>query len=314
MIIIFLSGMQCGKFIVQNRLELKAFNYLSISGLLCSYLYFKIYLPDLDTGLPYFQSELLKTLEAFNPNHAAGLCLPFVVSGLISAFIIPNKLTFRVIGFSSFASNFYLIFSIGSRNSFFAALLCLIVVTLYNTKNSKKILLLPLIAIFFIAVGHYPSIFIDSRIVNTILEPGVRQLSGREQIWIYFLNQMNMTDYIFGSGSAIEPSSGLWSNMHSMYIQIFYESGIIGSILFLLFIGKYFFCAVRMGKIEFVPLSIFAIVLVVAVAESDPLRGFSIINFLWGMSVGLLSPTASFPATDGETRSTPLPELSREAI
>lgn len=298
-LIIFISGLHCGKFITQNGIERKAFNFLSLSGLLCAYLYWKFYLPELKTELLYDPSGL-RTRELFNQNVAASLCLPFIVSSLLSTFIIPNKLAFKMIGLSSFISNSYVIFSIGSRNSFFAVIISVIVLIAYKNKiNFKKTLLLPILIAIFYASAYYLSPSIDNRILQFFVEPGVSQWSGREQLWTYFLDKMDFANYIFGSGGAIDIyNTNQWSNMHSMYIQIFYESGIIGSILFLFFIGKFLFLSSKIGKSALIVLCLFAMVLASGVGESYPIRGFSIINFMWGMSVGLLSVRTCVLTTD----------------
>jgi len=297
-LIIFLSGLNCGKFIVQNRLEQKAFNFLSLSGLLCAYLYWKMLLPDMQTGL--YQQLGFAGNEIFNPNVAALLCLPFIVSSLFTTFIFPNKLAFKIIGLSSLISNFYLLFMTGSRNAFYAAIICVIVFIAYKNRiNLKKTLLLPILIAILCASAYYLSSFTDNRILQLFIDPEADKFTGRGQIWGYYLNKMDAINYIFGSGGAMDPGTNRWSNMHSMYIQIFYESGIIGSILFLLFIGKFFFLSSKIGKYAIIALCIFATVLASGIAESYPIRGFSIINFMWGISVGLLSTESCDLATNG---------------
>lgn len=288
-LIIFISGLNCGKFIVQNRLERKAFNFISLSGLLCAYLYWKILLPDMQTGL--YQHYGFAGNKLFNPNVAALLCLPFIASSLLSTFIIPNKLAFKMISLSSFISNFYLLVMTGSRNAFLAAITCVIVLLSFNNNrlNFKNILLPVVLIATVYAIVNYSSELTDIRTLQILDTSGGLILTGRDIIWNYFLNKMDFANYIFGSGGAIDIYTNQWSNMHSMYVQIFYESGIIGSILFLLFVGKFLFRFLEIGKSGLIALCFFAMALASGVGESYPIRGFSIINFIWGMSVGLLS-------------------------
>ena len=301
-LIIFISGLNCGKFIVQNRLEQKAFNYLSLSGLLCAYLYWKILLPDIKTGL-FFRFGF-EGNELFNPNVAALLCLPFIASGLLSTFIIPNKISFKVVSFCSLIANFYLLFMTGSRNAFFALVTCVVVlISFRNIRESLKfIIFTALLTAIFIAIINYLSTFMDSRIMQLFNITGGIELSGRDAIWNYYIDKMDFVNYFSGSGGAIEFYTGQWSNMHSMYVQIFYESGIIGSILFLMFVSKFIFRSFEIGKSAIIAISIFAMVLASGAGESYPLRGFSIITFMWGMSVGLLSVSTDVLTTNDDIK------------
>lgn len=73
-----------------------------------------------------------------------------------------------------------------------------------------------------------------------------RGLSYRPQIWEdAMVRVVDVCGLWLGCGDDGYEFLGQWSHAHSAYVSIFYEAGLIGAALFLLFLGMVFFLAMR---------------------------------------------------------------------
>jgi O-antigen ligase len=115
----------------------------------------------------------------------------------------------------------------------------------------------------------------------------------RQGVWQHVLSEASASP-VFGRGAWMDSARNrvAWGNAHSLYIQVFYEIGIVGSLVFaawLLVQGHRTLHCLRTLQIPekwLIP-AFFAIPLGIGVFEAGPLLGASSLALFWGFSVGL---------------------------
>ncbi len=116
--------------------------------------------------------------------------------------------------------------------------------------------------------------------------------SGRIDWYINYYNSAKVGERWFGSGGYVditETGQIVLGNYHSVYFQIFRQSGYVGSLLFALFAIGLMVRSVRMGTMGRLALMLFGVWALTGVGEAQPiLRGGST-KVLLGLAVALCS-------------------------
>lgn len=193
----------------------------------------------------------------------------------------------------------------GSRACMGASVVVALILTAPRLKHPGWLLgesLLVLVVLWFL-IGKVDIHSGISRAVEWDME------TGRKAMWADKMTSNE--DWLFGNGTVIETSKVLnekkqWANMHSMYVQLFYEHGVFGLSVFVLFLlyairssFKLFFSCPFPEK--WLAYALIALPMTIGFAESAPLMGLSILTLWWGMGLGLLDRCAFFwGATNSE--------------
>ena len=204
-----------------------------------------------------------------NPN-SVGTFASFAILSILLLYKIEKKYTKKILYFLLILLSAYVIFLTKNRNSLLVFFIAFIAVALIPEKkwNNKKIY------IFFI-IGISASLIIPniyrfisqssfiSAVTNWVAKISGKNtlLSGRDDFWIYCMNLIE-ENFIFGRGKSLYN----YIYAHNMYFSIVYFFGIIGYILYAIFlfstisetiknksfIGKYcvlIFIAILFGQI-----------------------------------------------------------------
>lgn len=170
-----------------------------------------------------------------NPNGFGALLVPFSLL-LISYKLERNsKFLFFYITFCLF-----LVLSSGARSSILALLigisLLLIPLSILRSRLFKSGFLIFLIASPFIII--YLTVFLDfSNYASDVRELTGKNLeSGRGLIWSFIIKSLN-NDYMFGFGvgSSLSDITYMDLSAHNLYLQILFQSGLIGLLLVFFF-------------------------------------------------------------------------------
>jgi O-antigen ligase len=118
-------------------------------------------------------------------------------------------------------------------------------------------------------------------------------LNTRAGVWGYALERF-FSSPVIGVGSYMDDTHFrvAWGNAHSIYIQILYETGIVGMTVFLIWLVIQ---AMQVGRVLLVsPVrerwilpAFLAVPLGIGIFESGPILGASSLAFFWGLSIGL---------------------------
>jgi O-antigen ligase len=215
----------------------------------------------------------------------AALMAPLIVVVLLKSSIVLNIVSCTALGMGC-----YILIGSGSRNAFGAfAGACLVAIVL-SSRKWKSIAIVITIGIGLVI--YTSGLFTSSEDIR-VLDLSVDSFrSSRFQMYEYIFYGTSSEQYLFGARSYIDRdinTGRAWGNAHSMYVQIAYEAGLMGLLLFIFYLMRHVRRAwlhKYYGKIALVFLTAS---LLSGLSESYPLRAFSITSLLWGMSVGILN-------------------------
>jgi O-antigen ligase len=224
-----------------------------------------------------------------NPNAIGIFLAPCIALSLYVALWNSQKL-YRFVALFLVFSLYLLIIATGSRNAAGTAMIL------------SLILLTPLLRrpLIFFVTGLVLIGGLNLLLTNINLE-GFSRLTDLDTIdharmifWKQRIN--NISNPFLGAGTAFSYNHAgelSWSNMHSIYVQIFYETGIIGLFLFavsiLFSLKKWFslFGNVKHSMVWFAA-ALLATPLCIGLFESAPLFRLQMSTFFWGMGVALI--------------------------
>jgi O-antigen ligase len=202
---------------------------IQLSTLLASVLLIK-------NGDSYYGDGIRQTLMIFgqklDPNNIAGNILP----GLIITFSKINlSKKWRLANICVFFVMFYAIILTGSRGGTLASILSLIIFITFNLKMSKKRILnmITIFLILFIGIILF-KIFVNPYILQrfslAIIEQD--QGSGRLNLWAIGWSMIKLNPILgYGIGSY---SGFTGQGMHNTFLLYWFETGIIGLLLFII--------------------------------------------------------------------------------
>ncbi|MBL0225452.1 MAG: O-antigen ligase family protein [Geobacteraceae bacterium] len=181
--------------------------------------------------------------EGFNPNDIALVLSIAIPMSWYLSFQFKNTFSVLICKFFLPIAVFAIVLT-GSRGSFLAMLISLLIVPLYtNTQQSKKLfsIVSVILVMGFLIVNFTPTMSFD-RIMSIKNEVEGGNLTHRSDIWksglIIFKNNLMLG---VGSGAfpvAIRPYYGKEIVAHNTFLSVLFELGIVGFVLFILIIRR----------------------------------------------------------------------------
>lgn len=217
-----LGGISTGVFFVFSYKKINTINYgffVSVYSLLIMYFLF-----------------LFGRGETPTENTLSGV-LAFLI---IFYFLLCGRISF--LGFCFLAVSAYLIFKLQSRTSFFILIIFLLSYCFFAffsfkrkaLKNIYSFLVLFLVSFFMFYINIELFDFYDSINAYSLEYFGKNINSGRGEIWLSAM-QGDALDILFGYGTGKLPTIDRYSDssFHSSFIQLYYQNGILGMLLFI---------------------------------------------------------------------------------
>ena len=267
----------------------------------------------METGRMALDASTFEEGFAMNQNSMAAyvLCyLPFLIIALLLPIRNSKEQTMKLLSIGAILIMTLLLIRSGSRAGGLGLLPCcwyFIYSTTNRMKRRKRISLF-IIATILICVGvivtmrgidRLRSFDIRNQEMNDLYGKGFsldKVTTGRTRIYENLINDMSPLQMIFGRGlirNVHEKGSDvqgkvMGGNDHSSFVSIFVRGGIVGSLLFIVFIVMYMRRAVRLGDRGRLALFLLIIWLMQNLGESWGINGGRI-SVLLGMGIGFLT-------------------------
>ncbi len=193
----------------------------------------------------------------------------------------------------------------GSRTAFGASIIILLLNIFSHMKRLRHLLVATVVLgitswVFFISMAKVPDLI---RVMNTKIE------TGRLAMWEGII--AHNPSPLFGIGTYLQKSVGgriVWGNTHSIYIQIYYEAGVLGLLVFSGVMCFVLWHSIRVYRTVILPekwlaFAMLILPLSVGLFESAPIFGMCMPSLWWGMGLGLIDRLPSFNSTAENMRS-----------
>lgn len=274
-------GTMAGIYCARHRLLQRLAKVVALMSLVIVFWYDRTLIQEMDVSL----DERIGS-EIINPN-LVGLymvtILPFI---LLTLAYFRNTLRARVLAGVALFMCCWILFATGSRNAFIGASACLLGVIMLKTRRRwLKVALIGCVIIVFLWYLAQHTIVTESRVLD------FRNDSGRIEHWQSLLSGRTLSQNLFGSGTLYDVgfSEIRTANGHSIFIQIYYEMGCLGVLLFLCYLIAHYLCARKNRLYGGISLMLLCTALASGFGESYPMAGNSLLALIWGLSMGLLS-------------------------
>lgn len=223
-----------------TKLEQKLF--FKTNTIICIIVTFKLLIIDKVCYISHFKSIDWGMLMGITYS-----ILPGIISEFICLFDKENTKRFRIISFIALLISIYVYFSIGSRGAILAFMIFIYMYILrkiyINVKNIKKrrIIIYSILGITLLAILNINNILLLTSSllkklnVNTLMVNKIYRISenndllnGRDNVYsMAFADIKNTKKYIFGSGIASYENLHNIGYVHNLFLQMFYEGGIV---------------------------------------------------------------------------------------
>ena len=233
-----------------------------------------------------------------NPNtggiiSASSFCLALYLA------LWDNSRTVRIWAIAIAVALGFAVLATGSRSAAVAAVVAGWILAAPLMKRPSRLLgaTLASMIVIWVLLGGLGGINLDEALAR-LLQFDVD--TGRQAYWADLIEE-SRGHWLFGVGTHLDLESEgrvQWANMHSIYIQVFYESGLCGSLAFALSIlyvawkstRLFFHCTVPEKWLAY---ALIALPMSIGLFESAPLLGISFASVWWGMGLGLLDQLAT---------------------
>jgi len=229
-------------------------------------------------------------LGMLNANVVGLMATAALIAPLVVTVLLKTTLVQKMVSVAALAIGGFILIASGSRNAFGAfACACLVAVVFCSRVMKLVAIMIALIVGFLMYSTARFETPEDVRVLDLSVES---YKSSRFEMYENIFYGTTAMQRLVGARSYIDRdinSGRAWGNAHSMYVQIAYEAGIIGVLLFGFYCVGHVRCALHNKNWGKLALVFLAAALVSGLAESYPLRPFSMTGLVWGLSLGVLN-------------------------